>query len=50
MTPPKYSQYLKESIGSADLTTIAGAGHLSPVEKPTEFNEAIVAFLDRHGL
>jgi hypothetical protein len=26
------------------------AGHLSPVERPGEFNEAILVFLDRHGL
>ncbi len=50
LTPPKYSQYLKDRIKSADLVTIPGAGHLSPVEKPTEINEAITAFLDRNGL
>jgi len=50
MTPPKYGQYLKDNLRSADLVTILDAGHLSPVEKPTEFNEAILAFLDRHGL
>ncbi len=50
MTPPKYGQYLKDNIRTADLVTIPGAGHLSPVEKPTEFNEAILDFLNRHGL
>ncbi len=48
LTPPKYSQYLKENIQSADLVTIQGAGHLSPLEKPGEINKAISAFLDRN--
>ncbi|UCD56589.1 MAG: alpha/beta fold hydrolase [Candidatus Hydrogenedentota bacterium] len=50
LTPPKYSQYLKDNIRSADLVTTQGAGHLSPLEKPAEINEAILAFLDRHEL
>jgi pimeloyl-ACP methyl ester carboxylesterase len=50
MTPPKYGQYLKDNLRCADLVTIPGAGHLSPLEKPAEFNEAVMAFLDRHGL
>lgn len=50
LTPPKYSQYLKDKIRSADLVMIAGAGHLSPLEKPAGINEAIGAFLGRHEL
>jgi pimeloyl-ACP methyl ester carboxylesterase len=48
LTPPKYSQYLKENIALADLVTIEGAGHLSPLEKPAAINEAIATFLDRY--
>jgi pimeloyl-ACP methyl ester carboxylesterase len=50
LTPPKYSQYLKDNISSADMAMIHDAGHLSPLEKPAEVNEAIKAFLDRHDL
>ena len=50
LTPPKYGQYLKDNIASAELVMINGAGHLSPVEKPREVNETIAAFLARHEL
>ena len=50
LTPPKYSQYLKDHIKSADLVTIPRAGHLSPVEKPAEVNKAISVFLDQNRL
>ena len=50
LTPPKYSQYLKDNIVSAEMTMIHNAGHLSPIEKPDEINAAVTAFLDRHQL
>ncbi len=45
LTPPKYSQYLKEQITGATLAMIEGAGHMVMVEKPALVNEAIADFL-----
>ena len=45
LTPPKYGQYLAEAIPGASLVQIADAGHLSPLEKEEDVNQAIVDFL-----
>jgi pimeloyl-ACP methyl ester carboxylesterase len=45
LTPPKYGQYLAEHIPGARWVTISEAGHLLPVEKPGELNQAILSFL-----
>ncbi|MBL6975214.1 MAG: alpha/beta fold hydrolase [Deltaproteobacteria bacterium] len=50
MTPPKYGDFLKAAIPGARMAQVAGAGHLSPVEKPDEFNRAVADFLDERGL
>lgn len=47
MTPPKYSRFLAEHIPGAQLTSIADAGHLSPLEKPEAVNRAISSFLEQ---
>ncbi len=46
LTPPKYGEYLANRLSGAEHVHITGAGHLSPVEKPDEFNAAVTAFLD----
>jgi len=43
ITPPKYGVYLHQHIPGSSLQAIAGAGHLSPLEKP----EAVNAILQR---
>ncbi|UCH32290.1 MAG: alpha/beta hydrolase [Candidatus Bathyarchaeota archaeon] len=48
LTPPWYQQYLHEKIKSSELKIIEGAGHFSMIEKPEEFNAAILEFLERH--
>jgi pimeloyl-ACP methyl ester carboxylesterase len=48
LTPPAMAQTLVAGISGAQLVTIAGAGHLSNLEQPGMFNEAVRAFL--HGL
>jgi pimeloyl-ACP methyl ester carboxylesterase len=45
LTPPKYSDYLEENIKNSVRISIKEAGHMVPVEKPEEFNKAIVDFL-----
>ncbi len=45
ITPQKYGQYLHQHIKGAGLAAIAGAGHLSPVEKPEEVSRLIRAFV-----
>ncbi len=46
MTPPKYSQHMKEHIKHASMVNIKEAGHLLPMECPEAFNRAVVDFLN----
>lgn len=45
LSPVKYGEFLEEQIGQALRKHIAHAGHMSPVEKPNEVNEAILEFV-----
>ncbi|MBS1518720.1 MAG: alpha/beta fold hydrolase [Bacteroidetes bacterium] len=45
MTPVINSFYLKEGIKNSVFKTIAGAGHLSSMERPDEFNKIVSEFL-----
>lgn len=49
LTPPKYADYLDSAIPGADRAHIPDAGHIAPLEKPREINQAIIDFLGRHG-
>jgi pimeloyl-ACP methyl ester carboxylesterase len=49
LTPPKYAQFLEDGIPNATRKHIDGAGHIAPMEKPQEVNQAIIEFLDHHG-
>jgi pimeloyl-ACP methyl ester carboxylesterase len=40
------SQSMKQAIANAELVTIEAAGHLSNLEQPQRFNDALAAFLD----
>lgn len=46
LTPPKYGEFLAAHIPNASLVRIPDAGHLAPIEKPAEVNDAIRGFLD----
>ena len=46
ITPPSMSQSMKQAIANAELVTIEAAGHLSNLEQPQRFNDALAAFLD----
>ena len=45
ITPPADSEALSAKIEGSRLVVIEGAGHLSNVERPEEFNRALVEFL-----
>ena len=50
LTPPKYADVLEKAIKTAERSHINDAGHVVPLEKPVEVNQAIADFLDRNGL
>jgi len=45
MTPVKYGQYMAEQIPGARMVTLEDAGHLAPLEKPEQFNQALRDFV-----
>lgn len=45
ITPLSAAQTLADNIGQAQLQIIEGAGHLSSMEQPEQFNRALVQFL-----
>jgi pimeloyl-ACP methyl ester carboxylesterase len=45
VTPPAEAESLRDKIKGARLSIVEGAGHLSNVERPEEFNLALVDFL-----
>lgn len=47
LTPVKYGLFMAEKIAGASVHSIEDAGHLSPLEKPHEVNNAIRDFLRR---
>ncbi len=48
-TPPAEAVRIAGSVPRGRLVVISRAGHLTNLENPTDFNEAISAFLDEHG-
>lgn len=46
-TPPELSRWLHERIARAELVELAGAGHLSNLERPERFNDAVGRHLQR---
>lgn len=47
--PPERSERLAEALANARLVRIDGAGHLPCLERPLEFNTALLGFLDDLG-
>lgn len=43
--PPERSERLAQALPNAELVKIQGAGHLSCLERPEEFNDALLGFL-----
>lgn len=46
LTPPKFGEFIEKRIRTASRVHIADAGHLVPMEKPEETNQAILRFID----
>jgi 3-oxoadipate enol-lactonase len=46
VTPPALSDDIAARISGARLVRIAGAGHISNMERPQEFNRAVLQFLE----
>ncbi|MDI1342614.1 MAG: alpha/beta fold hydrolase [Pseudolabrys sp.] len=49
LTTVEMARELAGDIPGAELTVIDDAGHLSNIEKPAEFNAAVLGFLHRHS-
>ena len=48
-TPPSYARHLAGGIRDSRYVEIAGAGHISNLEQPAQFNAALVDFLAGRG-
>ncbi len=46
---PALARDMARRIPGAELVEIQGAGHLSNIEQPERFNEAVLGFLARHA-
>ncbi|MXR42691.1 alpha/beta fold hydrolase [Halobaculum sp. WSA2] len=46
LTPPRYHEYLAEEIPECDLAVIDDSAHLTMIERPNAFNDAVSSFLD----
>lgn len=49
ITPPADAEALHREIRGSRLARIEGAGHVSNLERPAEFNRALSEFLETHG-
>jgi pimeloyl-ACP methyl ester carboxylesterase len=46
LTPVAEAEALRDGIRKARMRVIEGAGHLSNMESPREFNAALIEFID----
>jgi pimeloyl-ACP methyl ester carboxylesterase len=44
---PEHTEYLARSIPGAELICLRGVSHFAPLQRPGQFNTAIIAFLGR---
>lgn len=49
LTPPSIGEEMNSQLTNANLSILAGAGHLSNLEKPEAFNATLKAFLNQHA-
>ena len=45
LTPPEVMKSVAAKISNAKFVTISGAGHMTPIENPEEFNKTVLSFL-----
>lgn len=50
VAPPKMMERMAQKIAGSDYVCLPGCGHLGPMDQPEAFNNALLAFLRRHGL
>jgi 3-oxoadipate enol-lactonase len=48
--PASVMERMAAKIPGAEFVTLAGCGHLGPMDQPEEFNETLRGFLERHAL
>ena len=48
LTPPRVGAYMRARIAGSRLVIIPDAGHMTNLEQPTAFNDAVLAFLLEH--
>jgi len=48
--PPAVMQKMAQKVPGAEYVLLEGCGHLGPMDRPDEFNAALLAFLQRHRL
>lgn len=48
--PASVMERMAAKIPGAEFVTLAGCGHLGPMDQPEEFNEVLRAFLERRAL
>jgi pimeloyl-ACP methyl ester carboxylesterase len=46
LTPSPLSEQMHRDIAGSELVVIPGAGHMSNMEQPQQFNDALAHFLD----
>ena len=46
LTPPALSEAMHRAIAGSTLVNLPSAGHLSSMEQPAAFNEALAEFLE----
>jgi len=44
---PEHAEYLVRSIPDAEMIYLKGVSHFAPLQRPAEFNAAVLSFLDR---
>lgn len=49
ITPPEAMQSMANAMPNATLMVIKGAGHMSPMENPADFNRSLGEFLERRA-
>lgn len=49
ITPLKWGEDFATAVPGAQLAVIAGCGHLPNLERPEEFNQAVIEFLDKRS-
>lgn len=48
--PPSVMERMAQKIPGAEYVVLEGCGHLGPMDRPEEFNAALLAFLQKHRL